>query len=140
MNRYKELIKKVKNHYESGSPKLKDIPSGKKKFDLEWCPGLEEEINLWTYWQGGEKIKDGMRAEILLVGQDFGCCRKNNNMIPFVQELIKSSGNTTDRYVEEIRKHNKESYSDLNLFELFAALGNEYRDDTGRKRTLKTTE
>ncbi len=101
---------------------------------------MEEEINLWTYWQGGERGKDGMRAEILLVGQDFGCCRKNNNMIPFVQELIKSSGNTTDRYVEEIRKHNKESYSDLNLLELFAALGNEYRADTGRKRTLKTTE
>lgn len=36
--------------------------------ELTWCDACEDEINLWTYWQG----RGNLAPEILLVGQDWG--------------------------------------------------------------------
>ena len=37
-------------------------------YELKWCADCKE-INLWTYWQG----RSHMDAQIMLVGQDWGC-------------------------------------------------------------------
>ena len=79
------------------------------------CPDCEE-INLWSYWQGGI---DHLDADILLVGQDWG----NFDVIE------------CDTLMEAIRAHNKDKSSvfdylkdndnptDMNLCNLFASIG-----------------
>ena len=49
-----------------------------------------EEINLWTYWQGGIDCLD---ADILLMGQDWGTYNESliNEWIPYFNERRKGS-------------------------------------------------
>lgn len=56
--RYRKLIEKVKASYP---------PEGSAR-ELTWCDDCDDEINLWTYWQG----RGSLDPEILLVGQDWG--------------------------------------------------------------------
>ena len=64
MKRYRALIKKAREYYESGLPEFRNLYSGSELFDLEWCPGLTNEINLWTYWQGGTTERYNRRRNI----------------------------------------------------------------------------
>lgn len=57
--RYQWLVAKAKASY----------PSSESGAALTWCNDCEEEINLWTYWQG----RNCLSPEILVVGQDWGC-------------------------------------------------------------------
>ena len=58
--RYKWLVGKARKSYLSAN----DDPQA----EFIWCDECEDEINLWTYWQG----KGCLEPEILLVGQDWG--------------------------------------------------------------------
>ena len=61
--RYAQLISSVKRDYLPFTREMREEPLG-----LYWCEDCEE-INLWTYWQG----RGNLDANILLVGQDWGC-------------------------------------------------------------------
>lgn len=56
--RYRWLIDKARATY----------PPEGSAAELTWCSACEDEINLWTYWQG----RGNLDPEILLVGQDWG--------------------------------------------------------------------
>lgn len=56
--RYHWLIEKARAAYP---------PEGSAE-ELTWCDACEDEINLWTYWQG----RGNLNPDILLVGQDWG--------------------------------------------------------------------
>lgn len=57
---YAKLIDEAKNSYPQK-------PTGQEG-ELIWCESCQDEINLWTYWQG----KGCLDPEILVVGQDWG--------------------------------------------------------------------
>lgn len=56
--RYRWLVEKAKASY----------PPEGSGAELTWCDACEDEINLWTYWQG----RGCLDPEILVVGQDWG--------------------------------------------------------------------
>lgn len=56
--RYRWLIEKARASY----------PAEGSAAELTWCDACEDEINLWTYWQG----RGSLNPDILLVGQDWG--------------------------------------------------------------------
>lgn len=56
--RYRWLIEKARAAY----------PPEGSGAELTWCDACEDEINLWTYWQG----RGSLDPDILLVGQDWG--------------------------------------------------------------------
>ena len=58
--RYNWLVEKVRASYPSGDSNMQT--------EFVWCDDCENEINLWTHWQG----KGCLNPEILLVGQDWG--------------------------------------------------------------------
>ena len=84
--RYDELVKKVSNceHFNVCST---DKNSGIKKLKL--CPDCNE-INLWTYWEGGRGSLD---AEILVVGQDWGQIKDDKAM----SEALKKAEDPSTR-------------------------------------------
>lgn len=58
LERYHWLIDKARASY----------PPEGSAAELTWCDACDDEINLWTYWQG----RGSLNPEILLVGQDWG--------------------------------------------------------------------
>lgn len=58
--RYEWLVEKARESY--------PFVDNDSKVRFEWCNDCENEINLWTLWQG----KGCLKPEILLVGQDWG--------------------------------------------------------------------
>lgn len=60
LERYNDLVKAVNN-----CPHIDECSKGIKMTLCRSC----NEVNLWTYWEGG---RDRLDAEILLVGQDWG--------------------------------------------------------------------
>lgn len=129
LERYLELIIKAKAYYESGLPELKNYISDKTVFDLEWCPGLEKEINLWTYWQGGRRENGSMSADVLLIGQDFGAVTEKGKIKPIYETCINNSKSASERYIKEITRNKTKYVTDNNLIDAFASLGEEYRAD-----------
>lgn len=79
--RYAWLVDEVKNSYPQ-TPAQADV--------LIWCKSCQDEINLWTYWQG----QGCLDPEILVVGQDWGstvtnagqqCLRSIENQLPYLE-------------------------------------------------------
>ncbi|MCR4892751.1 MAG: hypothetical protein K5989_11295 [Lachnospiraceae bacterium] len=132
--RYRELIEKARKYYEGDVPELKNIFTGSELFDFEWCPGLDKEINMWTYWQGGKRENSNMSAEILLVGQDWGSC---NDKDCFYKSYVGEVAPKTEAYVQSIFS-NKNNKTDSNLIELFKVLGEKYHADIPNPRLFFT--
>lgn len=86
---------------------------------LEKCPDCEE-INLWSYWQGG---RDHLDAKILLVGQDWGCFRPG-----FTLGAERKAHPGQKLYYREC-DGSKNSETDRTLCELFAELGYDIATD-----------
>lgn len=79
--RYAWLVDEVKNSYPQTATQADE---------LIWCDRCQNEINLWTYWQG----QDCLDPEILVVGQDWGnpetavgqqCLRSIENQLPYLE-------------------------------------------------------
>ncbi len=108
---YKSLVEDVQR-----CDKL-DKCNENSKVQLEPCK-ICDEINLWSYWQGGIRHLD---ADILLVGQDWG--RFNDSNYPELRNIISGnplSDSTTKRYYEL----NQSLFTtDSNLCELFETIG-----------------
>ena len=119
---YKELIQQASDYYKSNPPECQNIPIKDQTMTLNWCPGLENQINLWTYWQGNGNLDT---AEILVVGKDFGNCEKDGKLVPFYHDCINSDANDAEKisnqYIKEILA-NKNNTTDNNLIELFSIL------------------
>lgn len=105
--RYDQLIEKVKASYPSLDPEDKG-----KELRLYWCEDCEE-INLWTYWQG----RGNLDAQIMLVGQDWGC-PWDNNYLPTMDQVRKANAGYEYDYL-----NNNPSPTDANLARLFSELG-----------------
>lgn len=71
-----------------------------------------EEINLWTYWQG----RGNLDAQIMLVGQDWGC-PWDPNYQPTIEQVRKANQNDEYNYL-----NNNPSPTDANLIALFKEL------------------
>lgn len=80
--RYAWLVDQAKQSYLTASS---DTAAG-----LNWCEACQDEINLWTYWQG----RGHLNPEILVVGQDWGnpdsplgqiCLRNIVNQAPYLE-------------------------------------------------------
>jgi len=65
--RYRWLIQKARYSY----------PPKNSPTELTWCDACQDEINLWTYWQG----RGCLDPEIVVVGQDWGCPDKKEGGI-----------------------------------------------------------
>ena len=62
---YAKLVKAVQEDYRNRpKPETKD---GKEPIYVHKCKYEGKRINLWSYWQGS------LDADILVVGQDWGC-------------------------------------------------------------------
>lgn len=100
-------------------PKLSDCNNSKspKAIQLEKCPFCNE-VNLWSYWQGGINNLD---ADILLVGQDWGNFDdKNYNEIIRSITASEDDSNSTTHYPYE------KNPTDKNLCRLFDVLGDSF--------------
>lgn len=95
--RYTRLVAEAKSSYPQA-------PTGQTD-ELVWCGACQDEINLWTYWQG----RGCLDPEILVVGQDWGnpntkagqqCLENIEKQLPYLE--------------------NNSSPSDQNLAVLFA--------------------
>jgi len=132
-DRYKKLIADVASFYNSNDARLKNIQTGNKTYDMLWCPGLKNEINLWSYWQGKGNLDT---ANILLVGKDFGNCGIGEELTSLSRACIDSDNGDkygiSRRYIEAIIS-NKSNITDNNLIGLFNVLseesGQDYRAD-----------
>lgn len=103
---YNKLVLDVKN-----CPMLPDCNKfGKIK--LTKCD-ICNEINLWTYWQGGV---DNLNAKILLVGQDWGCVSESSEQLI---HYIKNRESSSDSFYMD----NNKSKTDKNLCKLFECIG-----------------
>lgn len=109
--RYKELLKKVN---ECGKTEKCD-----KLSPCEEC----QQINMWSYWQGGI---NHLNAKILLVGQDWGDVKD-------AKEIIKRFNFEKDNYPENYCVFVDENESilktDPNLIKLFDSIGYDIRLD-----------
>ncbi len=135
---YKALIRNVRDYYLSKPCELRNIRNGDEIFDLVWCDGLEEEINLWTYWQGA-----GVDApEVMIVGQDFGSCNDLENKDFFkrcVQCSVDDREKISKEYIERINadKQNKTDNMLIRLTE--EGLGSKYSARIPRNGNLFLT-
>lgn len=88
--KYQALINDVREHY-------KNYGKGGKDFSLGWIDECEE-INLWTYWQGGGNLN----PKILVLGQDFGCAlEKGSTDTKVIYKDIILGG--SEKYIESIQ-------------------------------------
>ena len=99
MNKYKDLIREAAEYYNSSPAELRNIRSGQNVFNLTWCDGLVDEINLWTYWQG----RGADNPDVMIIGQDFGSCTDGKNK-GFYEKCVKSplseSVSTSEEYIK----------------------------------------
>lgn len=109
--RYRKLVYDVNHYTPPDKSSLEDI-------SLEAFP-LCEEVNLWSYWEGGEEHLD---ADILLVGQDWGT-------LSYAGETIVGALKTST-YEKPTFCYMKDATSctDLALCELFKEISPRYRD------------
>ncbi len=111
---YQKLVGEINN-----CPKLNDCNSSKSinAIQLEKCSFCNE-VNLWSYWQGGI---NSLNADILLVGQDWGNFRdsKCEELVSSIKSLNKNSSNYFKYPFEK-------NPTDRNLEKLFAKLGDTY--------------
>ncbi len=125
---YCDLIKEVADYYNSDLPELKNIKNGDSLFDLIWCKGLIEEINLWTYWQG----RGIDNPEVMIIGQDFGTCYDESN-VDFYDRCIKSRFDEKDEisgsYIKRIKTDDKNKTDNMLLRLTKEGLGKEYSAD-----------
>lgn len=128
MMNYCDLIKEVADYYNSDLPELKNIKNGDSLFDLIWCKGLIEEINLWTYWQG----RGIDNPEVMIIGQDFGTCYDESN-VDFYDRCIKSRFDEKDEisgsYIKRIKTDDKNKTDNMLLRLTKEGLGKEYSAD-----------
>ena len=108
--RYEEVVKRAKE--------ARKNPYGYGK--VEFCPcdiwQKGDQINLWTYWQGYQlKDIDEKGVDILLVGQDWGNPKANEDVCKRIEEII--AGRETVFYDATA------SETDRNLTEMFHAFG-----------------
>lgn len=99
--RYEELIRDVRDFYQSRSNPERDIY-------LRWCDDCRKHINLWSYWQGS------LDARIMVVGQDWGCPEESAvlNNIRAINE-----GTESEYHVDP------DSITDRNLCTLLDSIG-----------------
>lgn len=103
---YRLLVEDVKKDYK------KRTSEDTTHEELVWCD-LCDEINLWTYWQG----RGNKTAEILLVGQDWGCVF-DENFEQFKSCIEKmNAGDNSVNYAAALKFP-----TDKNLMKLFGAL------------------
>ena len=107
--KYHDLIERVKANYPA-----RNLPDDGKELSLYWCDDCEE-INLWTYWQG----RGNLDAQIMLVGQDWGCPWDANSSSTMKQIQLANQGLKYD-YL-----HNNPSVTDNRLKRLFQEIGYE---------------
>lgn len=128
MMNYSDLIKEAADYYNSDLPELKNIKNGDSLFDLIWCKGLIEEINLWTYWQG----RGIDNPEVMIIGQDFGTCYDESN-VDFYDRCIKSRFDEKDEisgsYIKRIKTDDKNKTDNMLLRLTKEGLGKEYGAD-----------
>lgn len=86
-----------------------------------------EEINLWSYWEGGREHLD---AKVLLVGQDWGTYISDDHIKPFID--AQKDGTLSGHYMDGNR-----SITDRNLAELFKSIGFDVLRDTDGTRDSK---
>ena len=136
---YKELIKDAKSYYESGPSELRSIRNGKALFDLIWCNGLVDEINLWTYWQGA-----GVDSpDVMIIGQDFGSCNDKANkeyFERFVSGKKEGREDISREYIDKLIIDKKMNKTDNMLLELTEqGLGVKYSAATPGNKNLFMT-
>jgi len=98
----------------------------KGKVHLEGCPFCEE-INLWSYWEGGVSHLD---ASILVVGQDWGFYRFDDHIRAVIESRQDNSA-LNGRYM-----NNNKSITDRNLAALLASIGYDVLRDNERAKEL----
>lgn len=109
--RYARLLSSVRQAYSPFIPEVRDAPLG-----LYWCEECKE-INLWTYWQG----RGCLDADILLVGQDWGC-PWDDSAGETMEQISLANRNLPYDYL-----HNNPSITDERLILLFREIGLEVR-------------
>ncbi len=131
---YIELINQARKYYEEKPAELKNIKNDKGLFNLEWCEGLSEEINLWNYWQGAAQDK----VNVMIVGQDYGNVDRNH----FKEVLNGRPYDTKDiskAYIDRIQT-DKNSQTDRMLIYLSkVGLGKAYGADIPANKNLFMT-
>lgn len=125
---YTELIKEAADYYNSALPELKNIKNNDNLFDLVWCRGLTEEINLWSYWQG----RGVGNPEVMIIGQDFGTCSDENNGL-FYEKCVKSSLDEREKisslYIKRIKSDDKNKTDNMLIRLTKEGLGKEFSAD-----------
>ena len=106
---YYKLVEDVKN-----CKMLSNCNSSKNSIILEKCPDSNE-INLWSYWQGGIKH---LNAKILLVGQDWG--NYNEPQSKLLMESIRLYNCNQNNSFDYLKGNNNPT--DMNLCELFSSI------------------
>jgi hypothetical protein len=115
--RYRDCVKKVKGC-------AKNCNSSGKGARLLHCADCDE-INLWSYWQGGETHLD---AKILLVGQDWGPYDPQEYAESrIVKEIIENRKSNPTKYYSYT--DGNDSITDKNLIELFNSIGYDITKD-----------
>lgn len=104
---YFNLVASVKESYPPYDP-----AHNSKDTYLYWCEDCEE-INLWTYWQG----RGNLDANIMLVGQDWGCPWDESSQSTMRQIRLANQGGVYD-YL-----NNNPSVTDNRLIRLFQEIG-----------------
>ena len=113
---YKNLIAKARDYYNSKPLELQNVRNGKEIFDFVWCDGLNDEINLWTYWQGACVSN----PDVMIIGQDFGACTDTENKDFFdecVNSRYKDRKYISEKYINRII-NNKNNKTDNMLIKL----------------------
>lgn len=107
---YKQLVLDVQK-----CNKLSDCNHNPKGVQLEKCAFCNE-INLWSYWQGGT---DHLNAKILLVGQDWG--NYNDSDSKLLMESIRLYNKDHNNPYDYLKDN--DNPTDKNLCELFDSIG-----------------
>ncbi len=122
---YKQIVLEAKSYYECKPLELRNVKNGSEIFDFDWCDGLVNEINLWTYWQGAGVDN----PEVMIIGQDFGSCNDEINKKFYrkcVSSTIRDIESISAEYIHRITK-NKNNKTDNMLLELTEyGLGEKY--------------
>ena len=119
--RYNNLVQRIKND----TKVLQETNSMNENY-LTACDSCDE-VNLWTYWQGGKQCLD---ANILLVGQDWGPLhtKEADAILTEIQNVKDHAAENCTYYVKGVSK------TDDNLVELFKSIG--YHIDTKKYKQL----
>lgn len=115
---YNELVQDVKR-----CSLCRSLKGNVKLLGCDFC----EEINLWSYWEGG---RDHLDARVLLVGQDWGAYAPDDHIKQFVD--AKKDISFSSHYMDGNR-----SITDRNLAELFRSIGYDILRDTDGTRNSK---